>query len=64
MGRPRAVWHPSRVKALIRMRTAGMPWRRIGEELNLPHITCQRFWVEVLKRPAGRVSHPIRNSRS
>jgi|GEM_PF-4636662 len=61
MGRPRAVWHPSRVAALIRMRDAGMPWRRIGEELRLPHITCARYWREVLHRPGGNATAPYRS---
>lgn len=56
MGRPRTIWHPSRVAALIRMRQAGMSWRRIGEELNVSHVACSRYWQEVLKRPLERVS--------
>lgn len=55
MGRPRIVWHQSRIAALIRMRTAGMPWRAIGDALNVPHPSCARYWREVLKLPGGKV---------
>lgn len=60
MGRPRAVWHPSRIAALIRMRQAGLPWREIGKRLNVPHPTCARYWREVLKRPGGPAGHPVK----
>lgn len=63
MGRPQAVWHPARVSALIRMRQAGMPWRKIGELLNVPHPTCARYWRDVLKRPGGLPRYAIRVPR-
>lgn len=56
MGRPRAVWHPSRVKELIRLRESGHSWREIGARLNLPHVTCSRYWSGVLGRPSERLS--------
>ncbi|GBR09468.1 hypothetical protein GLI01_23620 [Gluconacetobacter liquefaciens] len=55
MGRPRKVWPEARVKELVRLREAGRTWKEIGAKLDLPHITCSRYWQEVLGRPAYRV---------
>jgi len=54
MGRPRSAWPASRVSELVRLREGGLPWREIGARLALPHVTCARYWREVLRRPSGR----------
>jgi len=56
MGRPRSVWPPSRVSELVRLREGGLAWREVGERLGLPHVTCARYWREVLRRPAERIA--------
>lgn len=48
MGRHRKQWEANEIDLLVRMRQAGKTWREIGLALGKPHITCSRYWAEVL----------------
>lgn len=53
MGRPRKQWEANEIDLLVRMRRAGKTWREIGLALGKPHITCSRYWTEVLEVVPG-----------
>ncbi|NHN84511.1 hypothetical protein GOB93_07615 [Acetobacter musti] len=55
MGRPRKQWSRATVERLITMRRAGASWREIGAAIGKPHVTCARYWVEVLGMDRFRV---------
>lgn len=55
MGRPRKIWPSTRVTELVRLRERGHSWKEIGAKLSIPHVTCSRYWQEVLDRPVSRV---------
>ncbi|MBO1361983.1 hypothetical protein J2D73_19560 [Acetobacter sacchari] len=48
MGRRRKPWAPGDVNRLVKMRRDGKTWREIGAALGKPHISCARYWREVL----------------
>lgn len=64
MGRPRNIWPKERAHELVRLREQGLTWKEIGAKLGLPHVTCSRFWQQVLGRPAFRVTRPRHQERS